>query len=68
MRGPSHKRSSVVVHLKSGATVRADRLLVATGRRPTWMRGDSRTRTDGARLAEGGPFNARSAAWRLRSR
>ena len=33
MMGPSHERSSVVVHLKSGATVRADRLLVATGRR-----------------------------------
>jgi pyruvate/2-oxoglutarate dehydrogenase complex dihydrolipoamide dehydrogenase (E3) component len=32
--GPSHERSSVVVHLKSGATVRADRLLVAAGRRP----------------------------------
>lgn len=32
--GPSHQRSSVVVHLKSGAVVRADRLLVATGRRP----------------------------------
>lgn len=32
-RGPSHQRSSVVVHLKSGAMVRADRLLVATGRR-----------------------------------
>jgi pyruvate/2-oxoglutarate dehydrogenase complex dihydrolipoamide dehydrogenase (E3) component len=34
MMGPSGERSSVVVHLKSGATVRADRLLVATGRRP----------------------------------
>jgi pyruvate/2-oxoglutarate dehydrogenase complex dihydrolipoamide dehydrogenase (E3) component len=34
LMGPSHERSSVVVHLKSGATVRADRLLVATGRRP----------------------------------
>src|SRR5687768_3505903 len=34
MRGRSHERSSVIVHLKSGATVRADRLLVATGRRP----------------------------------
>jgi pyruvate/2-oxoglutarate dehydrogenase complex dihydrolipoamide dehydrogenase (E3) component len=32
--GPSHERSAVVVHLKSGAVVRADRLLVATGRRP----------------------------------
>jgi pyruvate/2-oxoglutarate dehydrogenase complex dihydrolipoamide dehydrogenase (E3) component len=31
--GPS-RESSVVVHLKSGASVRADRLLVATGRRP----------------------------------
>jgi len=34
LMGPSRERSSVVVHLKSGATVRADRLLVATGRRP----------------------------------
>jgi pyruvate/2-oxoglutarate dehydrogenase complex dihydrolipoamide dehydrogenase (E3) component len=34
MMGPSHEHSAVVVHLKSGATVRADRLLVATGRRP----------------------------------
>ena len=34
MMGPSRERSAVVVHLKSGATVRADRLLVATGRRP----------------------------------
>jgi pyruvate/2-oxoglutarate dehydrogenase complex dihydrolipoamide dehydrogenase (E3) component len=34
MMGPSHERSSVVIHLKSGAAVRADRLLVATGRRP----------------------------------
>ena len=34
MMGPSLERSSVVVHLKSGAVVRADRLLVATGRRP----------------------------------
>ncbi|HEX6030794.1 MAG TPA: NAD(P)/FAD-dependent oxidoreductase [Tepidiformaceae bacterium] len=34
MMGPSGERSSVVVHLKSGAIVRADRLLVATGRRP----------------------------------
>jgi pyruvate/2-oxoglutarate dehydrogenase complex dihydrolipoamide dehydrogenase (E3) component len=33
MMGPSVERASVVVHLKSGATVRADRLLVATGRR-----------------------------------
>jgi len=32
--GPSHQRSAVVLRLKSGATVRADRLLVATGRRP----------------------------------
>jgi len=31
---PSHRPSSIVVHLKSGATVRADRLLVATGRGP----------------------------------
>jgi len=34
MMGPSRERSSVVAHLKSGATIRADRLLVATGRRP----------------------------------
>ena len=34
MMGPSHERSSVVVHLHSGAVIRADRLLVATGRRP----------------------------------
>jgi pyruvate/2-oxoglutarate dehydrogenase complex dihydrolipoamide dehydrogenase (E3) component len=32
MMGPSRERSSVVIHLKSGATIRADRLLVATGR------------------------------------
>jgi pyruvate/2-oxoglutarate dehydrogenase complex dihydrolipoamide dehydrogenase (E3) component len=32
--GPSAQRASVLVHLKSGAAVRADRLLVATGRRP----------------------------------
>ena len=31
---PSRVRSAVVVHLKSGAVVSADRLLVATGRRP----------------------------------
>jgi pyruvate/2-oxoglutarate dehydrogenase complex dihydrolipoamide dehydrogenase (E3) component len=34
MMGPSREHSAVVVYLKSGATVRADRLLVATGRRP----------------------------------
>jgi pyruvate/2-oxoglutarate dehydrogenase complex dihydrolipoamide dehydrogenase (E3) component len=34
MMGPSREHSIVVAHLKSGATVRADRLLVATGRRP----------------------------------
>jgi pyruvate/2-oxoglutarate dehydrogenase complex dihydrolipoamide dehydrogenase (E3) component len=33
LMGASSERSSVVVRLKSGATVRADRLLVATGRR-----------------------------------
>jgi len=33
LMGPS-KHAGVVVHLKSGAVVRADRLLVATGRRP----------------------------------
>jgi pyruvate/2-oxoglutarate dehydrogenase complex dihydrolipoamide dehydrogenase (E3) component len=32
--GPSHQRSAVIVRLKSGAAIRADRLLVATGRRP----------------------------------
>jgi len=32
--GPSRQRSAVVVHLKSGAMVSAERLLVATGRRP----------------------------------
>ena len=31
---PSRRRPAVVVHLKSGAVVSADRLLVATGRRP----------------------------------
>jgi pyruvate/2-oxoglutarate dehydrogenase complex dihydrolipoamide dehydrogenase (E3) component len=31
---PSRQRSAVVVHLKSGARVSADRLLIATGRRP----------------------------------
>jgi pyruvate/2-oxoglutarate dehydrogenase complex dihydrolipoamide dehydrogenase (E3) component len=31
---PSNQRSAVVLHLKSGAAVCADRLLVATGRRP----------------------------------
>jgi pyruvate/2-oxoglutarate dehydrogenase complex dihydrolipoamide dehydrogenase (E3) component len=31
---PPRQRSAVVVHLKSGAAVSADRLLVATGRRP----------------------------------
>ncbi len=30
----SHQRSAVILHLKSGAAVSADRLLVATGRRP----------------------------------
>jgi len=34
LMGPSRERSTVVLHLKSGATIRADRLLVATGRRP----------------------------------
>ena len=33
MMGPSRERSCVVVHLESGAAIRADRLLVATGRR-----------------------------------
>lgn len=31
---PSRERAAVIVHLKSGAVVAADRLLVATGRRP----------------------------------
>jgi pyruvate/2-oxoglutarate dehydrogenase complex dihydrolipoamide dehydrogenase (E3) component len=31
---PSRARSAVAIYLKSGAAVRADRLLVATGRRP----------------------------------
>src|SRR4030095_16715930 len=31
---PSRQRSAVVAHLKSGAVISADRLLVATGRRP----------------------------------
>jgi pyruvate/2-oxoglutarate dehydrogenase complex dihydrolipoamide dehydrogenase (E3) component len=34
LMGASRGRSAVVVHLKSGAVVRSDRLLVATGRRP----------------------------------
>ena len=34
LTGPPGERSTVVIHLKSGASVRADRLLVATGRRP----------------------------------
>ena len=55
---PSPRRAPVVVHLKSGAMVAADRLLVATGRRPNveawsatglaqtdrgWLRVDSAT-------------------------
>jgi pyruvate/2-oxoglutarate dehydrogenase complex dihydrolipoamide dehydrogenase (E3) component len=36
LMGPSHQRSAVVLHLRSGACVRADRLLVATGRRPNF--------------------------------
>ena len=34
LMGPSRERSAVAAHLRSGATVRADRLLIATGRRP----------------------------------
>jgi pyruvate/2-oxoglutarate dehydrogenase complex dihydrolipoamide dehydrogenase (E3) component len=34
MENPTAPRSFVVVHLKSGASIWADRLLVATGRRP----------------------------------
>jgi pyruvate/2-oxoglutarate dehydrogenase complex dihydrolipoamide dehydrogenase (E3) component len=34
LMGPSREPSAVVLHLKSGAVVRSDRLLVATGRRP----------------------------------
>jgi pyruvate/2-oxoglutarate dehydrogenase complex dihydrolipoamide dehydrogenase (E3) component len=33
--GPSHQRARVVVRLKSGTALSADRLLVATGRRPS---------------------------------
>ena len=33
-QGPSRPRAAIVVHLKSGAAVSAERLLVATGRRP----------------------------------
>jgi pyruvate/2-oxoglutarate dehydrogenase complex dihydrolipoamide dehydrogenase (E3) component len=36
MMGPSVERSSVVLHLQSGAVVRSDRLLVASGRRPNF--------------------------------
>ena len=39
LMGPSRERSAVVLHLKSGACVRSDRLLIATGRRAnfeTW--------------------------------
>jgi pyruvate/2-oxoglutarate dehydrogenase complex dihydrolipoamide dehydrogenase (E3) component len=32
--GPSDQRAAIIIHLKSGAVVRADRLLIATGRRP----------------------------------
>jgi len=34
LMGPSREGSAVVLRMKSGAAVRADRLLVATGRRP----------------------------------
>ena len=67
--GPSRQRSAVVVHLKSGAVV--SRRPVAGGHGPPPQRGGvarSRARTDGARLVEGGPGDARSAARRLRSR
>jgi len=47
--GPSHEHS-VVIHLKSGATLRAERLLVATGRRPN----DEAWRAAGLAQAEGG--------------
>ena len=66
---PSRQRSAVVVHLKSGAVV--SRRPVAGGHRPPPQRGGmarDRARTDGARLVEGGPGDARSAARRLRRR
>ena len=69
IRGPSRQRSAVVVHLKSGAVV--SRRPVAGGHGPPPQRGGmarSRARADGARLVEGGPGDARSAARRLRSR
>ena len=69
LMGPSRERSTVAMHLQSGATVRSDRLLVATGRRPNveaWRA--TGLATDGARLAEGGSGDARGAAWRLRRR
>ena len=49
LMGPSHQRSAVVLHLRSVACVRADRLLVATGRRANF-RGVARggTNTDRA--------------------
>ena len=55
--GSSRERSSVVVHLKSGATVRADRLRVATGAVPTgeaW-RPAGLAQTERGWLVEGGP-------------
>ena len=69
MMGPSRERSAVVVHLKSGAD--GTRRPIAGGHRPPPQRGGvarSRARTDGTRLVEGGPGDARSAARRLRRR
>jgi pyruvate/2-oxoglutarate dehydrogenase complex dihydrolipoamide dehydrogenase (E3) component len=69
MMGSSSERSSVVVHLKSGATVRADRLLVATGRRPNaeaWQ-GTGLAQTERGWLKVD-PSDAGSTARRLRRR
>ena len=51
MMGPSRERSAVVLRLKSGATVRADRLCWPRAAAPTWRRGRElacrRTSADG---------------------
>ena len=67
--GAVARRAPVVVHLKSGAEVRG-RPAAGGHRPPPQRRGVARgrPRADGARLAEGGPGDARSAAGRLRSR
>ena len=67
--GTNAQRSAVIVHLKSGAEVRGRPVAGCHG--PPPQRGGvarNRTATDGARLAEGGPGDARSAARHLRSR